>query len=146
MEIANRSHGRIAAGSVYQCYHGNKLVPQTILEWQPFESMIVRELSPLHPKLSAISEYRLEPVDEGTRLTKTSAMPAGPLFGRILLRLLTPVFSSIMKRAFENFKHQIESDYQAHAEAIEEKAEFTAGQIRESAGDSLRTSSAGQQT
>jgi len=146
MEIANRSHGRIAPGSVYQCYHGDKLVPQTILEWQPFESMIVRELSPLLPEVSAISEYRLDPVEGGTRLTKTSARPDGPLLGRIALRLLTPVFTLLIKRAFETFKHQIESDYQAHSEAIEEKAEITAGQIRESAGDSLRASSGGQQT
>jgi Protein of unknown function (DUF2652) len=146
MEIANRSYGRIAPGSVYQCYHGDKLVPQTILEWQPFESMIVQESSPLHPKVSAISEYRLDPVEGGTRFTKTSAKPAGPLLGRILLRLLTPVFIPLIERAFEAFKHQIESDYQAHSEAIEEKAEITAGQISKSAGDSLRASAGGQQT
>ena len=140
MEIANRSNGRIAPGSVYQCYHGDKLVPQTILEWQPFESMIVRELSPLLPEVSAISEYRLDPVEGGTRLTKTSVRPAGPLLGRILLRLLTPVFIPLVKRAFETFKHQIESDYRAHSEALEEEAEITAEQILEAAVDSLRAS------
>jgi hypothetical protein len=144
MEIANRSNGRIAPGSVYQCYHGDKLVPQTILEWQPFESMIVQELSPLHPDVSAISEYRLEPVEGGTRLTKTSARPAGPLLGRILLRLLTPVFIPIVRRAFEAFKHQIESDYRAQYEAEEGVAIFTGEQIRLSAGDSLRDSSGDQ--
>ena len=146
MEIANISNGRIAPGSVYQCYHGDKLVPQTILEWQPFESMIVRELSPLLPEVSAISEYRLDPVEGGTRLTKTSARPTGPLLGRILLRSLTPVFIPLIKRAFETFKHQIESDYRAHYEALEEEAEITAEQIRESAADSLRASSGSQQT
>jgi hypothetical protein len=146
MEIANRSNGRIAPGSVYQCYHGDKMVPQTILEWQPFESMIVRELSPLFREASAISEYRLDPVEGGTRLTKTSTWPTGPLLERILLRLLTPVFIPFMKRAFENFKHQIGSDYQAHDEAFEEAAEITVEQIRESAADSLRASSGGQQT
>jgi hypothetical protein len=65
--------------------------------------MIVRELSPLFPEVSAISEYRLDPVEGGTKLTKISARPAGPLLGRILLRLLTPVFIPPMKRAFETF-------------------------------------------
>jgi hypothetical protein len=143
MEIANLTNGRIAPGSIYQCYHGDKLVPQTILEWQPFESMIVRELTPLLPKVSAISEYRLDHVEGGTRLIRTSAKPAGPLFGRILLRLLTPVFIPLVKRAFENFKYQIESDYRAHYEALEEDADITAEQIRESVGDSLRASSDG---
>jgi hypothetical protein len=32
MEIKNRSNGRIAPGSVYQGYHGDQFVPQTILE------------------------------------------------------------------------------------------------------------------
>jgi hypothetical protein len=49
MEIANRSNGRIAPGSVYQCYHGDKMVPQTVLEWQPFESMIERNCRPIFP-------------------------------------------------------------------------------------------------
>lgn len=125
MEIANRSNGRVAPGSIYQCYHGDKLVPQTILEWQPFESMIVRELSPLLPEVSAINEYRLDPVEGGTRLTKASSRPTGPLLGRLLLRLLAPVFIPIVKRAFETFKHQIESDYRAHRVAPEAEAAFT---------------------
>lgn len=79
-----------------------------------FEIMTVRESSPMHPDVSAISEYRLDPVEGGTRLTKTSARSAGPLLGRILLRLLTPVFIPLVKRAFETFKLQIGSDYRAH--------------------------------
>lgn len=138
IEIANRSNGRIAPGSIYQCYHGDKMVPQTILEWQPFESMIVQELSPMLPDVSAISEYRLDSVEGGTRLTKTSTMPSGPLLGRILINLMTPVFKPIVMRAFETFKHQIESDYRAHAETLEEEVEFPNEQIRKSAADSLR--------
>jgi hypothetical protein len=29
MEITNRASGRIAPNSVYQCYHGDKVIPQT---------------------------------------------------------------------------------------------------------------------
>ncbi|GAF99358.1 unnamed protein product, partial [marine sediment metagenome] len=60
MEIANRTRGRIAPGSIYQCYHGDMLVPQTILEWQPFESMILRELFPMSHAVSSLTEYRLD--------------------------------------------------------------------------------------
>jgi hypothetical protein len=141
IEIANRSGGRMGSGSIYQCYHGDKLVPQTILEWHPFESMIVRELTPLFPDVSVISEYRLDPVEGGTRLTKKSSYPAGPLLKRFLLRLLALVFIPEMRREFESFKHAIESDYRAYREAFGEEAEITAEQIRESAADSLRASS-----
>jgi hypothetical protein len=121
------------------------MVPQTILEWQPFESMIVRELSPMIKNISGISEYRLDSIKGGTRLLKTSARPTGSLFGRILLRLLTPVFTRFVQQAFETFKQQIESDYHAHHEAWEE-TEFTAEQIRMSAVDSLHASSDDQPT
>jgi hypothetical protein len=65
MEIANRAEGRIAPGSVYQCYHGDKLVPQTVLEWQPFELMLIQERPPDLRDVSVLSEYRLEPIAGG---------------------------------------------------------------------------------
>jgi hypothetical protein len=43
MVIANRSQGRHAPGSVYQCYHGDMMIPQTILTWQPFERVVIRQ-------------------------------------------------------------------------------------------------------
>ncbi len=145
MEITNRSQGRIAPGSVYQCYHGDKVVPQTILEWQPFERMIVKEVAPISPGISGISEYRLESVDGGTKLTKTSAKPTGPRFGRILMRVMTPVFVPMIARAFDKFKSEVEADYQAHLETPQSPAEFTGEQIREAAADSLHASSGGQE-
>jgi hypothetical protein len=141
MEIANRSNGRIAPGSVYQCYHGDKIVPQTILEWQPFERMIVKELSPMFPDISSISEYRLDSAQGGTILTKTSARPTGPFLGRMLLGLLMPVFSRFLKQAFETFRREIENDFRAHSEALESEAGITEKQIRRAAATSLQDSS-----
>jgi hypothetical protein len=141
MEIANRSNGRIAPGSVYQCYHGDKIVPQTILEWQPFERMIVRELSPMFPDIGSISEYRLDSAQGGTILTKTSARPTGPFLGRMLLGLLMPVFSRFLKQAFETFRREIENDFRAHSEALESEAGITEKQIRRAAATSLQDSS-----
>jgi len=141
MEIANRSNGRIAPGSVYQCYHGDKIVPQTILEWQPFERMIVKELSPMFPDIGSISEYRLDSAQGGTILTKTSARPTGPFLGRMLLGLLMPVFSRFLKQAFETFRREIENDFRAHSEALESEAGITEKQIRRAAATSLQDSS-----
>lgn len=111
MEIANRTDGRITRGSVYQCYHGDKPVPQTILEWQPFERMIVKELSPIFPGTGAISEYRLDSMEGSTRLTKMMAHPTGPFLGRTMIRLATPIFIRFVKQAFEAFKLKIENDF-----------------------------------
>jgi uncharacterized protein YndB with AHSA1/START domain len=118
MEIANRAQGRIAPGSVYQCYHGDKWVPQVILEWQPFKHMITRESTDMVRDLSVIVEYRLDSTEGGTRLTKLFAEPTGPFLGRTLIRLLAPVFSRSVKQDLEKFRLEIENDFRAHSEAL----------------------------
>lgn len=145
MEIANRTEGRIARGSVYQCYHGDKLVPQTILEWHPFESMIVKELFPMSHEVSWLAEYRLDSTEGGTRLTRTITKPKGPLVGRTLLRVLSPLLMQVNKRFFAAFAQRIEDDFRAHGGSLKSAAEVTGEQIRESAAVSLQSSSASQE-
>jgi hypothetical protein len=141
MEISNRSNGRIAPGSVYQCYHGDRLVPQTILEWQPFERMIVRELSPMFRNSGGISEYHLDSEEEGTLLTKSLASPTGPFLGRMMLYLTKPIFDRMMPQIFDKFKQEIESDYRTHRRDIENVTDFTDEEIQDAASASLQASS-----
>lgn len=129
MEIANRAHGRIAPDSVYQCYHGDKFFPQVILEWQPFERMILSESTPISHAINFIAEYRLDPTEGGTRLTKLIAKPTGPFLGRALIHLLGPVFGRIGEQSLEAFKLEIKNDFRAHNEALKSEAEFTGKQI-----------------
>jgi hypothetical protein len=144
MEIANRENGRITHGSVFQCYHGDKLVPQTILEWQPFESMIVKELFPMSLAVSWLAEYRLDSTEGGTRLNRTISKPTGPIVGRTLLRLLSPVFMRISKQLFAAFAQRIEDDFRARRGALKSEVEVTGEQIREAARVGLQASSGGQ--
>ena len=120
MEIKNRAQGRIAPGSIYQCYHGDKWVPHLILEWQPFEHMITRESTPMFPDLNAIVEYRLDSKEGGTKLTKLFAKPTGPFLGRMIIHLLAPIFRRIGKQALEMFKFEIETDFRTGNEGGEE--------------------------
>lgn len=87
MEIANRTHGRITEGSVYECYHGDKLASHIILEWKPFERMIVREGLPFFPNNNVISECRIESTEGGTKLTRSYAPVTGPFLGRVVSRI-----------------------------------------------------------
>jgi len=116
MKIKNRAQGRIAPGSVYQCYHGDKWVPHIILEWQLFERMITRESTPMFPDLNAIVEYRLDSKEGGTKLTKLFAKPTGPFLGRTMIYLLAPVFRRIGKQTLEAFKLEIENDFRTKNE------------------------------
>ena len=115
IDIANREQGRVAPGSVYQCYHGDKWVPQIILEWIPFKSMITRESHNMFRDLNAILEHRLEPTNSGTKLIKLFARPTGPFLGRMMIILLAPVFRRFIMRDLEAFKLEIETDYQAQS-------------------------------
>jgi len=141
MDVVRRTNGRISAGSVYQCYHGDKSIPQTILEWQPFERMIVKELSPMFPEISANNEYQLTSVEGGTKLVKRMSKLSGPSFGRIVLNFLFPAFKRVLQKGFESFKHEIERDYQAHRQQDEKKRSVSAAQIEDAAAASLRSSS-----
>jgi hypothetical protein len=42
-EITDRRDGRIAPGTTFQCYHGDHVVPQLVLEWEPFSKMVTRD-------------------------------------------------------------------------------------------------------
>jgi hypothetical protein len=137
MEITNRVSGRIAPSSVYQCYHGDKVVPQTILEWQPFEYMILRELTPMFANVSAITEYRLESIEGGTRLTKLFAKPTGPFLGPSIIRLLAPFFRRMVNKSLGAFKLEIEQATRAQGEVLTDMSTYTTKQIRESATASL---------
>ncbi len=149
MEIANSSNGRIAPGSVYRCYHGDKMVPQTLVEWQPFESMVVKELFPMSHAVSWLAEYSLESTEKGTRLSRKMTIPAGPILGRTLLRLLMPVFGRINEQLFDAFVQRIEEDFRTNGELLDSEllngAVFSEEQVRQAAGAGLQASSGSQE-
>ena len=45
--LENRRGGRVSESTVYQCFHGDMVFPQTILEWQIFERILVQLLAPI---------------------------------------------------------------------------------------------------
>ena len=118
MELANRAHGRVAPGSVYQCYHGEDWLPQTILEWQPFERMLTKETFSNFGDVQAIMEYRLDLTEGGTKLTRLIARPTGKFFGRLMFYLMVPILSRIGRKNMLAFKDEIEEDYVTHHNVV----------------------------
>lgn len=91
-EIQNRQNGRLATGSIYQCYHGDgRITTQTILEWQPFERMVTEDTTPV-PRATCLIELRLTPLETpagpGTRLIFTCGKARGPWLNRTLCNLI----------------------------------------------------------
>jgi hypothetical protein len=45
--VHNRQDGRIGAGTVFECFHGNsKPTTQTVLEWRPFDLIVTLNTTP----------------------------------------------------------------------------------------------------
>lgn len=140
MEISNRAKGRIAPGSVFQCYHGDKLVPQTIVTWQPFEQIVIRQPFPMAPSNSMLGDYRLEPVAGGTRLTVRSTSPTGPLLGRVIYRVMRPMLARFVPRLLAAFKERVEEDYRRRPDEKSGAHSVDTSALREAARDALQAS------
>jgi uncharacterized protein YndB with AHSA1/START domain len=112
MEIAGRDGGRVSVGSVYQCYHGDHLVPLTVLEWQPFKRIVTQFVSPVPIKgTTGLTEIRLEPTERGTQFTQIFSKGRGPLLGRLMsdnaMRKMRPGAQTDV----DNFKAKVEADF-----------------------------------
>jgi hypothetical protein len=71
IEVNNREGGRITSGSVYHCFHGKRVTPQTVIEWQPFELMVTQDRLPVPMMEIYLHEYRLVEIPSGTRFSQS---------------------------------------------------------------------------
>ena len=137
-EIAQRNLGRITVGSTYQCYHGDTIFPQTVLEWQPFERILVQVLAPIPVKNTfVLTEYRLEPTLQGTQLIQAFGKRTGPLPGRVMATLMFKMMAKIAQRDIDNFKKHVEDD-RSRMGAMPRSSAITAEMVGAAAADSVQ--------
>jgi hypothetical protein len=79
--IEDLKGGRIAAGSVYYCAHGENITQQSIVDWHPFEQYTFKSDTPGGGY--SLGTIRLIPQGEGTRVTAYAGKTQG---GASLLR------------------------------------------------------------
>lgn len=120
VDYINRSHGRVAKGSVVQCFHGDHTTQFAIIQWQPFEQMATEMMLPIPIKnVFILADLRLIPTEKGTRLVQTFSKARGPLVGRIIAAL---VFSTLAKQAqhdIDAFGTRLETDLVARGIGLE---------------------------
>jgi uncharacterized protein YndB with AHSA1/START domain len=140
MEILKRKAGRIDAGSVYECFHGdNSTTSQVVIEWHPFQLMTLQFAINLPMSIksaTAVMELRLAPTATGTRFTQTFGRPTGPLPGRALAHMGLKQHIKNGQADLAKFKAHIEADAAArlHLPAVAEPAD---GEVRAAALASL---------
>jgi hypothetical protein len=134
-EILNRARGRTAPGSVVQCFHGDTLISQTILEWQPFERVVTLDLLPVPiPNTYALVETRLVPTEPGTRLILTFGKASGPILGRVLSNRMMAGMVAQKQRDIDSFKERIEEHLAARRSQPAPVAQVPASAIESSPG------------
>lgn len=138
-EVLNRKDGRIGPGSVYQCYHGKQVVTQVVMEWHPFEWLVLRTQLPFPGKPAYMDVHcRLEPMAEGTELTRVIARVSGPTLKRLAAKLMLMMMTKRSRRQLEDFREAVEADFAEHQELRDESAHpITAEYISEAAAASL---------
>ena len=100
LEVSHLSHGRVDIGTVYRCIHGNQTTPLTILEWQPFERILMQTAMPI-PGCNALMEMRLVPTIHGTRLFQIFSKSRGSLPGRLACDLMLKGMAKRLKEDLE---------------------------------------------
>lgn len=113
-DVIDRKSGRIGVGSTFQCYHGERTVTQVVLEWDPFDHVLIQQRLPLPGRPAhLLIDLRLEPTAGGTRLVQTIARPTGPGWKRVLMRLMMLLMSKAAKRDLDAFRDRMEADRSA---------------------------------
>jgi len=138
MEVVNRDGGRITSGSVYHCFHGKQVVPQTVLEWQPFERVITKDRLPVPlMEIFVYQEYRLEPDPPGTRFSVLISRPQGPLLGKVMAERVLKGMESQGNEDMRAFKNQIETDAKYRAAVPAPQLQISIEMINQEAKRSL---------
>lgn len=109
-EIRNQSKGRTSVDSVYYCAHGKNVSMHRILDWRPFEQYTTNDTHPL-PRVTANYTFKLEPVNDGTRLTHLFGKAQGNWFLCKLSDLVVKLFiSPVYDRDAQRFLERIQQD------------------------------------
>lgn len=115
-EITDLVGGRIGVGSAYQCYHGNRVTPQTIIEWEPFTKIVTEDLmKPL--KGSGLVVTYLEETSSGTRLRRELGGLKGPRWSQALFRVGVVFMKRMMTHYFADFVEAVSTDHLRRSEA-----------------------------
>jgi uncharacterized protein YndB with AHSA1/START domain len=138
-DVVDRRGVRVGEGSTYQCYHGNMTVKQLVLDWRPFQRVILEQLVPLPGKpTTSIIEFTFEETANGTRFTETVAKPTGPPVQRLLATAMMTARRKRSQTDLEAFRDQVTADYLASHQIDGEPVQIDQALIRSAAANSLK--------
>ncbi|HEX2155070.1 MAG TPA: DUF2652 domain-containing protein [Acidimicrobiia bacterium] len=138
-EILDRQSGRIGEGSTYRCHHGKMIIPQLVLDWRPFQRVLLQQRMPF-PGLPThtLIDFRLTPTDGGTKLEQTVTKPTGTRLKRSVARAMLKMRADRVRQDMTHFRDRIQEDLTAREATPEPSTPFAIEQIELAAAASLQ--------
>ena len=111
-EVKDLIGGRLGVGSAFQCYHGDRLTPQRIVEWKPFTRIVTKDgFSDSWMGITTVV-YTLKETPTGTHLSSDlGGLEDRPPWVRAALRTSAPIFRRKQTQALAEFVDTITRDY-----------------------------------
>jgi len=112
-EVKDLVGGRVGVGSAYQCYHGDRLTPQRIVEWKPFTKIVTEDGSSDSWMGITTVIYTLEETPNGTHLSSDlGGLEDRPPWVRATLRIMAPIFRRKQTQALADFVDTVTRDFE----------------------------------
>lgn len=112
-EVKDLVGGRVGVGSAFQCYHGDRLTPQRIVEWKPFTKIVTKDgFSNSWMGITTVI-YILRETPNGTQLSSDlGGLKDRPLWVRATLRTMAPIFRRKQTRTLADFVDTVTGDFE----------------------------------
>jgi hypothetical protein len=136
-QVDAKVDGRIGLGSAYLCAHGENVLPQTIIDWQPFEQYTIRAAPVMG--VHTLWTTQLYPTETGTKvIVRCGEVFGGNPFARWFTRTILPKAAMKNTQAgFEALQAQISKEIETGAIFQPEAIEFSPDSIRASIAEKL---------
>jgi hypothetical protein len=140
--VTGKADGRVGQGTVYECVHGKKMYPQTIVDWLPPEEC-TSESSSILPKTTLLATVRLRPTARGTMATLTFGGIRGPLIFRLLDGMAWRVIGRFVRRdivkGFRKFHAIVDKDVAQATQSLPAPPDIVPQQVEDAVAQSLRS-------
>lgn len=135
----NHKEGRLASGSVYECFHGNnRVTTQTILDWHPFAQITTEDTTPI-ARTTVLTQFALTPLTGGTHVLVRVSKARGPLLRRIACNLVgRRVVSSNLSQGLATLQELVRGQLSDGTLAVADHDEVDTDQVAHAVSTSLR--------
>lgn len=128
---------RNGENTVYVCYHGQGSLSHTVVDWQPFEQYTTDEALPA-PGASMFATYKLDPIEQGTRLTLIWGKVRGPAeYSKSLEGILLSEYAPVMSQRAVEIEGRILKDLNEGRLAFMPTTHIAAKQLQDAVAESL---------